>query len=72
MRARILIAEDDARYATYGPLGRVGGAFLKATIGYGHQPLRAVVWSLLVIILGWLFVSVGARAGVIICGKEAS
>ena len=61
---QVLIAEEDARYALHGPLGRLWGAFLKTTIGYGHRPLRAIFWSLAVIVLGWLMVALGARAGV--------
>ena len=61
---QVLIAEEDARYARHGLIGRFWGAFLKDTIGYGHRPLRAIFWSLAVVLLGWLAVTVGARAGV--------
>jgi hypothetical protein len=61
---QVLIAEEDARYALHGPFGRLWSAFLKTTIGYGHRPLRAIFWSLAVIVLGWLMVTLGSRAGV--------
>jgi len=60
---QVSIAGEDARYATHGLVGRAGGAFLKATIGYGHRPLPAVIWSFLVIMLGWMVVAIGASAG---------
>jgi hypothetical protein len=60
----VLIAEEDARYKTYDPAGRLWGAFLKTTIAYGHQPLRAIVWSLLVVLVGWTIVAIAKRAGV--------
>ena len=61
---QVLIAEQDARYARYGLRGRIWGGFLKNTIGYGHRPLLAIIWSLAVIILGWLMVTMGSGAGV--------
>lgn len=61
---QVLIAQQDARYARYGLIGRFWGGFLKATIGYGHRPMLAIGWSLAVILLGWLLVAAGARAGV--------
>ena len=62
--ARVLIAEEDARYSQHGTLGRLVGGFIKWTIGYGHRPLLAIGWSLAVILLGWSAVSIGAQAGV--------
>jgi hypothetical protein len=61
---RVLIAEQDARYARYGPIGGFWGDFLKDTIGYGHRPMLAIFWSLAVIWMGWLMVTLGERAGV--------
>jgi len=61
---QVLVAKEDARYLQYGWLGRVGGSFLKATIGYGHRPLLTVLWSMAVVLLGWLIVTLGMRAGV--------
>src|SRR5262249_11431356 len=60
----VLVAESDARYATYGVLGPVLGWFLRSTVGHGHRPLLAVFWSLAFVLLGWMVVVVGARAGV--------
>ncbi len=62
--ARVLVAQEDARYSQYGTFGRSVGGFIKWTIGYGHRPLLAIGWSLAVILLGWGAVSIGARAGV--------
>jgi hypothetical protein len=45
-------------------LGRLCGGFLKATIGYGHKPLFAFKWSILVVLVGWAAVLMGKRAGV--------
>jgi hypothetical protein len=59
---RVLIAEEDARYARFGPFGRLGGSLLKSTIGYGHRPLLTVLWALAIIALGWGVVTVAARA----------
>ena len=61
---RVLIAEQDARYQKSSLPRRLLAGFLKTTIGYGHQPLLAILWSALVVLLGWQIVSVGARAGV--------
>ena len=61
---QVLVAKEDARYLQYGWLGRVGGSFLKATIGYGHRPLLTVLWSMAVVLFGWLIVTLGMRAGV--------
>ena len=61
---QVLVAKEDARYLQYGWLGRVGGSFLKATIGYGHRPLLTVLWSIAVVLLGWLVITLGMRAGV--------
>ncbi len=62
--ARVMVAQEDARYSQYGTFGRSVGGFIKWTIGYGHRPLLAIGWSLAVILLGWGAVSIGARAGV--------
>jgi hypothetical protein len=61
---RVLVAEGDARYRQMGPPGRVLGTFLKCTIGYGHRPLLALLWSLGVVLLGSVVVMTGKRAGV--------
>ena len=61
---QVLIAKDDARYSMFGTLGAVTGGFLKTTIGYGHRPLLAIVWMLLVVTIGCVMVFVGKRAGV--------
>jgi len=61
---KVLVAAGDARYEQYGLIGRVVGWILKVTIGYGHQPFRTILWMMGVIILGWLLVTTGARAGV--------
>jgi hypothetical protein len=61
---QVMIASDDARYSRFGLLGRIWGAFLNTTIGYGYQPLRAIVWSFAVVILGSLVVAIGKRASV--------
>jgi hypothetical protein len=60
----VLMAQEDARYRSLGTLERLWGLILKWTIGYGHQPTRAIGWSFAVVMLGWLMVSLGARAGV--------
>lgn len=60
----VLIAQEDVRYRSQGPLERLWGLVLKWTIGYGHQPMRAIGWSFAVVMLGWIVVSLGARAGV--------
>src|SRR5262249_18473496 len=62
-RIQVLIAEEDARYRQFGLLRRFTGAFLKATIGYGYQPLRTIGWSLLVVLFGWTVVWAAKRAG---------
>ncbi len=60
----VRIAQEDARFSRYGVVGRAWGGFLKSIIGYGHQPLLAIYWSLAVILIGWLMVAIGSRAGV--------
>jgi hypothetical protein len=60
----VLIALEDARYASAGLIGRATGAFLKWTIGYGHRPLLTIMWSLAIVLVGWAMVSVGMRADV--------
>lgn len=60
----VLVAQQDARYRNANWLGRAWARFLKITVGYGHKPLRTVMWSLAVILMGWLMVTLGARAGV--------
>jgi hypothetical protein len=60
----VLIAEQDARYQkSYLPRRFLAG-FLKTTIGYGHRPLLAIIWSLGVVLVGWVAVLIGKRAGV--------
>ncbi len=61
---RVLIAEEDARYLNSPFIRRAWAGFLKATIGYGHEPLLTVLWSLAVVLLGWAMVAIGQRAGV--------
>ena len=53
---QVRIAAEDLRYSHYGPLGRIWGAFLKYTIGYGHRPMLTLMWSLAVMLLGWAVV----------------
>jgi hypothetical protein len=60
----VLIASEDARFRSSGWLGHFWSGFLRTTVGYGHKPLRTVLWSLMAIALGWLLVTIGARAGV--------
>jgi hypothetical protein len=60
----VLIVSEDRRYAGYSRAGAALGAFLNATIGYGHRPLRTIGWSLLVILIGWPIVWAAKRAGV--------
>jgi hypothetical protein len=61
---QVLIASDDANYRRFGPLGRIWGGFLNTTIGYGYQPLRAILWSAAVVLFGSIVVVAGKRAGV--------
>jgi hypothetical protein len=61
---KVLVAEGDARYHQMGLPGRLLGTFLKYTIGYGHRPLLALLWSLGVVLLGSVVVMTGKRAGV--------
>ena len=60
----VLVAQQDARFRNSNRLGRAWARFLKITVGYGHQPLRTVLWSLAVVLFGWLMVTLGARARV--------
>ena len=62
---QVLIAEERARYAGLSLPLRMWGAFLGLVIGYGYEPLRAVAWSLGVVLIGWAAVSIGKRAGVL-------
>jgi hypothetical protein len=59
-----LIAQEDTRFIRYSLVGRAWGAFLKITVGYGHRPLLAILWSLIVVVIGWPIVALGAQAGV--------
>jgi hypothetical protein len=61
---KVLIARDDAIYSRAEPIRRIWGKFLKVTVGYGHEPLRTVLWMLAIVLLGAVLVSIGARAGV--------
>jgi hypothetical protein len=61
---QVLIAEEDMRYAQLGPVARAWGYFLNFAVGYGHRPLRALYWSLAVILFGTLVVLAAKRAGV--------
>lgn len=60
----VLIAKEDARFSDSNWLGKAWARFLKETIGYCPKPLDTVLWSLGVMALGWLLVTVGAQAGV--------
>jgi hypothetical protein len=60
----VLVAQEDARVRNSNWPRQGWARFLKITIGYGHKPLRTVLWSLAVVVLGWLLVTLGARAGV--------
>jgi hypothetical protein len=60
----VLIAAGDARYSQHGLPGRILGWLLKVTIGYGHRPMLALLWSLGVVFLGSAIVLMGKRAGV--------
>jgi hypothetical protein len=60
----VLIAEQDARYRNSYLIRRIWAAFLKTTVGYGHEPLLTIIWAAIVVLLGWLIVTVGSRAGV--------
>jgi hypothetical protein len=61
----VLIAQQDAHFRNSNWLVRAWARFLKMTVAYGYRPLRTVLWSLAVILLGRIVVAVGARAGVI-------
>jgi hypothetical protein len=60
----VLIAEQDARYRNSYLIRRIWAAFLKTTVGYGHEPLLTIIWAAIVVLFGWLMVTVGSRAGV--------
>jgi hypothetical protein len=60
----VLIALEDAHFRNSNWLVRAWARFLKITVAYGYRPLRTVLWSLAVILLGRMVVAVGARAGV--------
>ena len=60
----VMIAMEDARFRNSGVFRRAWAGFLKATIGYGHRPLLAILWSLAVVLLGWALVTIGGRSGV--------
>ena len=60
----VLIAMEDARFRNSGLFRRAWAGFLKGTIGYGHRPLLAILWSLAVVLLGWALVTIGGRCGV--------
>lgn len=60
----VLIAREDARFSNWNWVARAWAGFLKITIGYGHRPLLALLWSLGVVVVGWAAVFVGKRAGV--------
>jgi hypothetical protein len=60
----VLIAEQDARYRNSYLIRRIWAAFLKTTVGYGHEPLLTIIWAAIVVLFGWLMVTVGLQAGV--------
>ena len=62
---QVLIARDEMLYSNSDWPNYVWGKLLKITIGYGHQPLRAIVWSMMVVAIGTVMVATGKRAGVI-------
>jgi hypothetical protein len=61
---RVRIAADDLHYSRYGFPGRVWGVFLKVTIGYGHRPMLTIMWSSVVVLVGWLIVR-GAKVAAV-------
>jgi len=61
---KVLIAKQDLRFASFGIPGRLLGNLLKYTVGYGHHPMLTIMWSALVVLLGWGLVRIGNRAGV--------
>jgi hypothetical protein len=60
----VLIAEQDARFQNSPLIRRIWAGFLKTTVGYGHEPLLTIIWATIVVMLGWLMVTIGSRAGV--------
>ena len=60
----VLIAEQDARFQNLHLIRRIWAAFLKTTVGYGHEPLLTIIWAAIVVLFGWLMVTIGERAGV--------
>jgi hypothetical protein len=63
--AEVLMARDDAIFRDLGPFQAIWGAVAKVTIGYGHRPMLTVFWMLGVVAIGWMMVSIGARAGLL-------
>jgi hypothetical protein len=61
---QVLIARDDVLYSNSDWPRYIWGKFLKITIGYAHQPLRAIIWSITVVSIGTVMVAAGQRAGV--------
>lgn len=61
---KVMIASGDARYSQYRAFGRAVGWALKVTIGYGHRPLLAIVWSIAVVVFGWVVIFIAKAAGV--------
>lgn len=59
----VLVAEQDARYRDSNLARRALAGFLNVTIGYGHRPLLALLWSLGVVLIGWGVIVVGNRMG---------
>ena len=60
----VLIAEQDVRFQNSPLIRRIWAAFLKTTVGYGHEPLLTIIWAAIVVLLGWMMVKIGVRAGV--------
>jgi len=64
---KVLIAKEDA-LRTHGGLGRterIGKAIMKATIGYGYKPLRALWWIAAFIALGTALFGLGYQNGAV-------
>ncbi|MEW1907408.1 oxidoreductase [Kitasatospora sp. NPDC085895] len=61
---RVLLAKQRRRRRTLGPLGRVWGRLLDATVGYGYRPWQAAVWLAALIAAGTAAFSHGSPTAV--------